>query len=172
MSNAGQGVIGLLKDGWAEEEIQIGLKRRPSLIRRVSLRLRSETSPKPRPPLHPNDKVAEVFAHLCAMVLQDINPEEATPDICKNFFREECNAYWRTGRDGFFKTKGLDMPGMRDGFPEDNVIFDRCIYWSNLFHHDAPQGIVRRKALKAPGFVEPGKRPLREKCVFQSRIPG
>lgn len=170
-SNAGLGMIGLLKDGWTKPEIPIApLRRRGSLMHQVSTRLQSSFSvSKPKEPPHPSDRLATKFAWLCGMVFNDIDLEHSTPDVCKKFFFRDCNIYWKS-RDKFFKDEGLEIRDMPNGFPDDWELFDRCIYWSKLFHNEAPKGMVRRKFLKVPDEVKIDKKPLREKCTFQSRV--
>ncbi|KAA8568488.1 hypothetical protein EYC84_007519 [Monilinia fructicola] len=82
-SNAGHGMIGLLKTGWTKEDIPI--PRRGSILRRVSLRRKPSSSKQHQPP-HPGVKLAKIFAWLCQSILQDLDLQGETQDACKNFF--------------------------------------------------------------------------------------
>ncbi|KAF7881945.1 uncharacterized protein EAF02_006633 [Botrytis sinoallii] len=171
-SHAGHGMIGLIKDGWRRPEIPIGPKRQPSLLRRVSTRLQSPASKSKRDkPQPPSDTLAKVFAIVCSAVLKKVDPLEATLDFCKNNFRITCNVAWGLNRS-LLERKGYEIPDMPNGFPEDSNHLDRCIYWSDLFDNEAPEGMIRRMRFEAPALIEPelrGRKKLRKKCVFQSQ---
>ncbi|TGO76594.1 hypothetical protein BELL_0147g00120 [Botrytis elliptica] len=171
-SHAGHGMIGLIKDGWRRPEIPIGPKRQPSLLRRVSTRLQSPASKSKRDqPQPPSDKLAKVFAIVCSAVLKKVDPLEATLDFCKNNFRETCNAAWGLNRS-LLERKGYEIPDLPNGFPEGSSHLDRCIYWSDLFDNEAPEGMVRRMRFEEPALIEPelrGRKKLWKKCVFQSQ---
>ncbi|KAF7930654.1 uncharacterized protein EAE98_005054 [Botrytis deweyae] len=171
-THAGHGMIGLIKDGWRRPEIPIGPKRQPSLLRRVSTRLQSPASKSKRDQLQPpSDKLAKVFAIVCSAVLKKVDPLEATLDFCKNNFRETCNAAWGLNRS-LLERKGYEIPDLPNGFPEGSSHLDRCIYWSDLFDNEAPEGMVRRMRFEEPALIEPelrGRKKLWKKCVFQSQ---
>lgn len=138
--------------------------RQKSLLRRVSLRIQ------PPQPSHPGHNLAKAFAWTCEAMLKDLDPKENTLDTYKVSFCKSCNAYclWRI--DLFLK-HNLVVPGVPNRFPKDHVLIDQFIYWSYLFHNEAPRRIVRRKPFKAPGlFASEKKRSrFREKCVHQSQ---
>ncbi|KAF7879196.1 hypothetical protein EAF04_000394 [Stromatinia cepivora] len=179
-STAGHGLISLLKDGWTKPEIPIGPTRRKSLMRRVSNRLQPNHSPSPsnsnsqskaQPPPHPSKKLSQIFAQICDNLLLDIDLSNSTPDYCKRTFFRECNLCWVMKRN-LFKKQGLDILDMKEGFPGDMVLFERCIYWSGLFWDEAPEGMVRRRFVEAPGLVEGERKERKEKCGVQCRVAG